>query len=142
MAHDALVILPRPGFRMLDAERREGVGERLGVDRCGSFCLFGYGHGWSIPSKTTNECLRLYGCFFFQAEDGIRDKLVTGVQTCALPIWGSACVRKRICRFSDATSTNSRRGARPGKGIRRKRPSSSSDASLPAGSTPAEETRP
>src|SRR5205823_12051657 len=26
--------------------------------------------------------------FFFQAEDGIRDKLVTGVQTCALPIWG------------------------------------------------------
>src|SRR2546425_8540824 len=24
--------------------------------------------------------------FFFQAEDGIRDKLVTGVQTCALPI--------------------------------------------------------
>src|SRR5205823_11071978 len=24
---------------------------------------------------------------FFQAEDGIRDKLVTGVQTCALPIW-------------------------------------------------------
>src|SRR5205823_6439414 len=26
-------------------------------------------------------------CFFFQAEDGIRDKLVTGVQTCALPIY-------------------------------------------------------
>src|SRR5205823_8687650 len=26
-------------------------------------------------------------CFFFQAEDGIRDKLVTGVQTCALPIF-------------------------------------------------------
>ena len=25
-------------------------------------------------------------CFFFQAEDGIRDRLVTGVQTCALPI--------------------------------------------------------
>src|SRR5258708_21088029 len=28
--------------------------------------------------------------FFFQAEDGIRDDLVTGVQTCALPIsWRS-----------------------------------------------------
>src|SRR5437867_7976702 len=27
--------------------------------------------------------------FFFQAEDGIRDRTVTGVQTCALPIWGS-----------------------------------------------------
>src|SRR5699024_11645968 len=27
--------------------------------------------------------------FFFQAEDGIRDRNVTGVQTCALPISGS-----------------------------------------------------
>src|SRR5207249_3740916 len=26
-------------------------------------------------------------CFFVQAEDGIRDRNVTGVQTCALPIW-------------------------------------------------------
>src|SRR2546429_3848003 len=26
--------------------------------------------------------------FFFQAEDGIRDVAVTGVQTCALPIFG------------------------------------------------------
>src|SRR5687768_17724852 len=31
--------------------------------------------------------------FFFQAEDGIRDVAVTGVQTCALPIF---CRRKRI----------------------------------------------
>src|SRR5947209_11406846 len=30
--------------------------------------------------------------FFFQAEDGIRDIGVTGVQTCALPIWSiDAC---------------------------------------------------
>src|SRR5258708_34054464 len=28
----------------------------------------------------------MYFFFFFQAEDGIRDDLVTGVQTCALPI--------------------------------------------------------
>src|SRR5437763_16221402 len=28
--------------------------------------------------------------FFFQAEDGIRDTSVTGVQTCALPIWLSS----------------------------------------------------
>ena len=28
----------------------------------------------------------MFVCFFFQAEDGIRDRLVTGVQTCALPI--------------------------------------------------------
>src|SRR5690606_40672953 len=31
--------------------------------------------------------MRLFSfCFFFQAEDGIRDFHVTGVQTCALPI--------------------------------------------------------
>src|SRR5207253_8682283 len=28
-----------------------------------------------------------FSCFFFQAEDGIRDGHVTGVQTCALPIF-------------------------------------------------------
>src|SRR2546421_8122346 len=34
------------------------------------------------PTSTTLSPL----CFFFQAEDGIRDLIVTGVQTCALPI--------------------------------------------------------
>src|SRR2546425_6482407 len=33
--------------------------------------------------------------FFFQAEDGIRDKLVTGVQTCALPIYPESVPRRR-----------------------------------------------
>src|SRR5438445_2599416 len=33
--------------------------------------------------------------FFFQAEDGIRDIGVTGVQTCALPISGDADRRRR-----------------------------------------------
>ena len=33
--------------------------------------------------------------FFFQAEDGIRDGTVTGVQTCALPI-SLDCVMKII----------------------------------------------
>src|SRR5690349_22351374 len=31
-------------------------------------------------------CIYLFFVFFFQAEDGIRDLYVTGVQTCALPI--------------------------------------------------------
>src|SRR5262249_57536687 len=35
----------------------------------------------------------VWGAFFFQAEDGIRDWSVTGVQTCALPI----CVELAIC---------------------------------------------
>src|SRR5204863_4942317 len=38
--------------------------------------------------------------FFFQAEDGIRDLYVTGVQTCALPIW--------LCSISQWPLTNRR----------------------------------
>src|SRR5258708_17626530 len=34
-------------------------------------------------------CVCVFVFFFFQAEDGIRDDLVTGVQTCALPIFYS-----------------------------------------------------
>ena len=33
--------------------------------------------------------------FFFQAEDGIRDTSVTGVQTCALPIYCDSGFRRR-----------------------------------------------
>src|SRR5690349_23082357 len=47
-------------------------------------------------------------CFFFQAEDGIRDLYVTGVQTCALPIFPVA--RQRHC-FATA---HPRRGNSPG----------------------------
>ena len=41
------------------------------------------------------ECIVVCFCFFFffQAEDGIRDIGVTGVQTCALPISVSKKVR-------------------------------------------------
>src|SRR5690554_321814 len=49
-------------------------------------------HGHTLAKGTTpNELMaELYGkLFFFQAEDGIRDADVTGVQTCALPISGS-----------------------------------------------------
>src|SRR5256885_11791970 len=38
---------------------------------------------------------RFVGRFFFQAEDGIRDYKVTGVQTCALPI----CIKTRRVRL-------------------------------------------
>src|SRR5690606_39891931 len=40
----------------------------------------------------------LFGLFFFQAEDGIRDFHVTGVQTCALPILPSGKVSTPIGR--------------------------------------------
>src|SRR5699024_12202187 len=38
--------------------------------------------------------------FFFQAEDGIRDRNVTGVQTCALPIWRSALLTQTVAKAS------------------------------------------
>src|SRR3712207_8657205 len=38
------------------------------------------------PISLTISCIVLPYFFFFQAEDGIRDIGVTGVQTCALPI--------------------------------------------------------
>src|SRR2546430_7103453 len=42
---------------------------------------------YNTSSKFSNDiCDILYYFFFFQAEDGIRDLTVTGVQTCALPI--------------------------------------------------------
>src|SRR5947208_8654702 len=44
--------------------------------------------------------------FFFQAEDGIRDDLVTGVQTCALPIlpqWEVQSHRPTLIGFDGRT---------------------------------------
>src|SRR2546426_457146 len=42
--------------------------------------------------------------FFFQAEDGIRDYKVTGVQTCALPICGERGVESRALNARGAMS--------------------------------------
>src|SRR2546430_5976499 len=44
---------------------------------------------------TSSSTCELFSFFFFQAEDGIRDLTVTGVQTCALPIC-SSCVYPRL----------------------------------------------
>src|ERR1019366_3733613 len=55
------------------------------------------------PVLVANLLAARRGHFFFQAEDGIRDWSVTGVQTCALPIWRSgsrgalARSRSRAC---------------------------------------------
>src|SRR6266545_7113179 len=56
--------------------------------------------------------------FFFQAEDGIRDKLVTGDQTCALPIspgWPPRPIlraRRRRSRSSSRRRGRATRGSR------------------------------
>src|SRR2546423_3222384 len=55
--------------------------------------------------------------FFLQAEDGIRDKLVTGVQTCALPI--SSCAQPSPWAFSAATGTRTIRVSAAGGSARR-----------------------
>src|SRR5690349_22690598 len=41
--------------------------------------------------------------FFFQAEDGIRDLYVTGVQTCALPIFPSPMICGILSRSSSVS---------------------------------------
>src|SRR2546428_731667 len=64
-------------------------------ERC-SFTLMGVRDMWAgvysdlridlIISRWRFLTCAAIDCFFFQAEDGIRDLIVTGVQTCALPI--------------------------------------------------------
>src|SRR5256886_11880593 len=58
--------------------------------------------------------------FFFQAEDGIRDLTVTGVQTCALPIFGAPGARGRGIHAGDRGS-----GGRREAGPAARRPSAS-----------------
>src|SRR6266487_1181204 len=66
--------------------------------------------------------------FFFQAEDGIRDGRVTGVQTCALPIslpdrrspaaWRCRCRVKRRCGSPPPSSGSRSEERRVGKECR------------------------
>src|SRR3712207_7679010 len=50
------------------------------------FCFF---HFFYSDRLFLLSCFYYFFFFFFQAEDGIRDIGVTGVQTCALPIYDS-----------------------------------------------------
>src|SRR5690554_7189682 len=54
-----------------------------------------------VYGNRAEECLLM---FFFQAEDGIREADVTGVQTCALPIFAVALDAKMVvvlpCQFA------------------------------------------
>src|SRR2546429_7336647 len=53
----------------------------------------------------------MYFIFFFQAEDGIRDVAVTGVQTCALPISFFLQLRSAYqAELDDLTSDSEGRG--------------------------------
>src|SRR3989441_7326699 len=59
-----------------------------------------------LSIRTRLACLLVLSLFFFQAEDGIRDKLVTGVQTCALPIYPSQGMLNRVFSHMEKTRFN------------------------------------
>src|SRR2546430_2229928 len=67
-------------------------------------CRFGAG-GYSYALLRTQSRNDLGFFFFFQAEDGIRDLTVTGVQTCALPI--SAWITSRTASRGSRTNSGS-----------------------------------
>src|SRR6266487_3212558 len=90
---DMSTVSPRTSRRLFQASRAKGVamidaavsGSVPQVEQ-GSLMIFVGGE-----HKTYQQCKPILdilgqGSFFFQAEDGIRDGRVTGVQTCALPI--------------------------------------------------------
>src|SRR5438309_6725403 len=57
--------------------------------------------------------------FFFQAEDGIRDGTVTGVQTCALPICARGPQARRACRHGRQLFPAGGGGTQPLRRLRR-----------------------
>src|SRR5438067_4389742 len=65
-----------------------GYSCRYSCGTLGKMCLIRCGVGllWLLFRLSLRGCV-LFIFFFFQAEDGIRDRNVTGVQTCALPIY-------------------------------------------------------
>src|SRR5689334_24180037 len=56
--------------------------------------------------------LSLIVFFFFQAEDGIRDGTVTGVQTCALPISAGPRTRRDAVARADGAAQAAQQGGR------------------------------
>src|SRR5437773_4661303 len=60
--------------------------------------------------------------FFFQAEDGIRDRDVTGVQTCALPIFPRSGSSSRLLRPATESRPSSYRSRSQRAGRPRRSP--------------------
>src|SRR5437016_6352471 len=62
-------------------------------------------------TRASSDMSAISGIFFSQAEDGIPDWSVTGVQTCALPIWA-------VLSFDAVHATErSARASRPGENL-------------------------
>src|SRR2546430_10605677 len=91
-------------------------GAALGCDGAGLAAIWGAlwvcgggGRGGASGAPALGDVDACFVLFFFQAEDGIRDLTVTGVQTCALPIfcWPSSPARASV------TSTREVPGSSP-----------------------------
>src|SRR5690606_16895140 len=72
-------------------------------------------HGLGLRRERAPPARGVRGCaaFFFQAEDGIRDFHVTGVQTCALPISYRALSPEARVHPSPTCTTNMPSTAKP-----------------------------
>src|SRR5207249_7036348 len=93
--------------KYISHRRSEGVGMREAIDEVGGIVL-----EVKVPAESYHDN------FFFKAEDGKRDRNVTGVQTCALPISAGsvpACAAKRA-----DPCAHGRRAAVRGAGRRRR----------------------
>src|SRR5256886_11382531 len=86
--------------------------------------------------RGNTDCIDVELFFFFQAEDGIRDLTVTGVQTCALPI-----SRSSFKRTSTKTSSSTRPPAATSSETERRAPARSSRRASPANSSTKRSTR-
>src|SRR5256886_13669094 len=89
------------GKRYLSNANR-AVGAVIGGWQVGGIVTLQKGFPFSVSANDANCLLDV---FFFQAEDGIRDLTVTGVQTCALPI----CFRRswRVSTWTTGRSPSS-----------------------------------
>src|SRR5256885_11647646 len=86
-------------FDLLTSNKVWIATDRVRARRCVEACVYGTVDFVGYPRFPAPvefiAAVIAYYFFFFQAEDGIRDYKVTGVQTCALPIyflqaWNSA----------------------------------------------------
>src|SRR5256885_10928970 len=90
------------------ASAAPGGSEGLTGIRCRSHAKRAIASGIMISVATASMLMKTASVFFFQAEDGIRDYKVTGVQTCALPIFRRHLDAKGTADLRDRAQVASR----------------------------------
>src|SRR5256884_6821397 len=65
-----------------------------------------FGCRWNCVETRQQHLISSDVVFFFQAEDGIRDVAVTGVQTCALPIFNAGISPNNKPESSERSTVN------------------------------------